>query len=339
MKLKNITCYLVHPMKHEQTKIVPIETKLKSTTSKVYQKIEAIFSDAEEECLSEIIFKPDSDGKQNNAFKDKLKSYALKQNSINGKAIANALQDVTNKQSGLGLFFIAYGEDGTKKKFVLSRFVAEEGISAKASSNKLSLEFVEKFFMKKSTSYKSAMFKGVGDLKGMTGGSAVDKQASGDKDGLARYWTNDFLHCMPKTTPAEGTIRLAKKLQETLKGTSDIAIKEEITSAITLLKNCNGQLLSAKEFCRQFKVSEVTKQAIKDTFKHDKLFNEEFNFDSKEFHNLLSFRSIELNTGVLITADSYGFDEKVNVEETANGLVNITTSGKIVDEKLMKAKR
>lgn len=338
MILKNITCYLVHPNKHEHTKIVPIETKLKPS-SKVYAKIEAIFIEAEQECLSEIIFKPDANGKQNNAFKEKLKNYAIKQNSINGKSIANALQDVTNKQSGLGLFFIAYGEDGAKKKFVLSRFVAEEGISAKSSSNKLSLEFVEKFFMKKSTSYKSALFKGVGDLKGMTGGTAVDKQASGDKDGLARYWTSDFLNCMPKTTPAEGTIRLAKKLQETLKGTSDIAIKEEITSAITLLKNFNGQLFSAKNFCTQFRVSEVTKQAVKDSFKHETLFNEEFVFDSNEFHNLLSFRSIELNTGVLITADSYGFDEKVSVEESANGIVNITTSGKIVDEKLMKAKR
>lgn len=338
MNLKNITCYLVHPMKHEKTKITPIETKLKST-SKVYKKIESIFSDAEQECLSEIIFKPDADGRQKNTFKEKLKDYSEKQNSANGRAIANALQDVTNKQSGLGLFFIAYGEDGTKKKIVLSRFVAEEGISAKANSNKLSLEFVEKFFMKKSTSYKSALFKGVGDLKGMIGGAAVDKQASSDKDGLARYWTNDFLQCMPKTTPAEGTIRLAKKLQETLKGTSDISIKEEITSAITLIKNCNGQLMSAKNFCSQFKVSEVTKKAIKDAFKHDQLFDEEFLFDSNEFHNLISFKSIELNTGVLITADSYGFDEKVSVREAENGVVNITTSGKIVDEKLMKAKR
>lgn len=127
MKLKNITCYLVHPMKHEQTKIVPIETKLKSTSSKVYQKIEAIFTSAEEECLSEIIFKPDSDGKQNNAFKDKLKSYALKQNSVNGKAIANALQDVTNKQSGLGLFFIAYGEDGTKRNSYFQDLLLKKG--------------------------------------------------------------------------------------------------------------------------------------------------------------------------------------------------------------------
>lgn len=338
MKLKNITCYLVHPNKHEKTKIVPYETKLKSN-SKVYKKIEVIFDDAEKECLSEIIFKHDADGKQNNIFKDKLKRYSEKQNSANGVAIANALQDVTNKQSGLGLFFVAYGEEGAKKKIVLSRFVAEEGISAKANSNKLSLEFVEKFFMKKSTSYKSALFKGSGDLKGMTGGTAVDKQASGDKDGLARYWTNDFLQCMPKTTPSEGTIRLAKKLQETLKSTTDIAIKEEITSAITLLKNCNGQLLSGHQFCKQFKLSDVTKGAVKDSFKHDKLFDEEFYFDSGEFHNLLSFKSIELDTGVLVTADSYGFDDKVKVQDFENGMVNITTTGKIVDEKLMKAKR
>lgn len=338
MKIQNIICYLIHPQKHEATKTQIVETKLVSS-SKVYSKIEQIFNDAENECVSEIVFKPDAEGKQNNEFKELLKTYSNAQNSTNGIAIATALQNVTNKQSGLGLLFIAYGVDGVKKKIVLSRFAAEEAISAKESSNKLSLEFVEKVFRKNSHAYKSALFKGHGDLKGMTGGFAVDKQASGDRDGLARYWTNDFLQCAPKTTPSEGTIRLAKKLQEALKSTSDIAIKAEITAATTLLKNCNGQLLSGKEFCKKFNLSVSTQTVIKESYKHPKLFVEEFSFDSDEFHRLTSFKTIELNTGVLVTADSYKFQENVKIQKSNDGTVEISTSGIIIDEKLMKAKR
>ena len=83
-----------------------------------------------------------------NEFKKLLIEYSKNQSFENGLKIAEGLQYVTTQKSGLGLLFLIHGSSNGKTKIVLSRFAADEGISAKEAKDKLNVEFVQNVFMK-----------------------------------------------------------------------------------------------------------------------------------------------------------------------------------------------
>ncbi len=60
----------------------------------------------------------------------------------------------------MGLFFIMFGKAERKSRVVLSRFPAETGILAEEIGHSLTVQFIEKIFMKNAFAYKSAVFEG-----------------------------------------------------------------------------------------------------------------------------------------------------------------------------------
>lgn len=338
MEIKSVRSYFVHPSKNE-TKISKITSTAVPKGNQVFDMMETLFQKSDRECVINIVLNPNEDGKQKNTFKALLIEYAKEQTEENGLKVAEALQVVTTKKSGLGLLFLMHGLDKGRTKIVLSRFAADEGISAKEAKDKLSVEFVQNVFMKNALTYKSAMFEGTANLSHITSGKAIDKQMSGHADNIAHYWISHFLKCSLQTTAATGSNRLALRVKDAIANAKDANVKSEIISAASLLKNMSEKPLSGDLFCKQYTLSEDAKNLVAHAFKSDALFTESFIFDSSEFEKVFSYKSVELDNGALISANAYSFNDvfKMNrAENDESGTVHVTTSGKIVNEKLSK---
>lgn len=338
MEVLSVRSFFVHPSKSE-TKIKKITSTEVPKGNQVFSLMEGLFDKSDKECVINVVFNPTEEGKQKNAFKALLIDYSKSQTEEIGLKIAEALQSVTTKKSGLGLLFLMHGVDKGKTKIVLSRFAADEGIAAKEAKDKLSVEFVQNVFMKNALTYKSAMFEGNANLSHITGGKAIDKQMSGHADSIAHYWISHFLQCSLQTTAATGSNRLALRIKDAINNCNDANVKSEIISAASLLKNVNEKPFSGELFCKQYTLSNAAKDVVEKAFKSDALFTESFIFDSTEFTKILSYKSVELDNGALISANAFSFNEVFKMKKAENdksGTVHVTTSGKIVNEKLTK---
>jgi hypothetical protein len=129
---------------------------------------------------------------------------------------------------------------------------------------------------------------------------------------------------------------LALRVKDAIANAKDANVKSEIISAASLLKNMSEKPLSGDLFCKQYTLSEDAKNLVAHAFKSDALFTESFLFDSSEFEKVLSYKSVELDNGALISANAYSFNDVFQMNRAENddsGTVHVTTSGKIVNEK------
>ena len=179
----------------------------------MFALLKKIFEGAPDECEHEIMFNHTPDGEQQHDCRDELVTYVEKPSLPHGRRLAERLQGVTTKRSGLGLLFLILGHDGHTKRLVISRFPADNGILAEEQSGSLSVKYVERFFMKNAKTYKSVMYQGTSTDEHFWIGAAVDKQLNGDAD-IREYWIKEFLQSDFATTAGRGTRGVSIALKE-----------------------------------------------------------------------------------------------------------------------------
>jgi hypothetical protein len=337
MELQTIHCFLVHPAKHD-AESPSIGGASVPKRGKLFTMLKKVFDDAEGECQTDISFNQNAGGKQQNDTRDLLLAYIKSQHVDDGRNIALRLQGVTNLKSGLGLLFLMVGQSDGEAKLVISRFPADQGILAEEQKDRLTVEFLEKVFMKSATSYKSAVYVGKLADGDFWTGRAIDKQINYQQ--LANYWIGGFLASDLRTTGATGSRRLAMALRDAMQSVADPAAKVEIAAAVTLSGSVTGQTMSAADFCKRFGLSSIATDAVIKGIKHESLMAEHFQFDLDEFKQHISFRTVELNNGGVLTADASKFDDVFTQEivENEKNEVRFTTQGQIIDQRLRKAK-
>ena len=115
----------------------------------LFKMLQELCDRAPTECNVEIIFCPSEEGATDNDCRTCLQAYVRNPSLANGRAIAERLQGVTTKRSGLGLLFLVKGETATGSHvLVISRFPAEQGVLAQEHADQLYVEFRERVFMK-----------------------------------------------------------------------------------------------------------------------------------------------------------------------------------------------
>jgi hypothetical protein len=336
MAIQMIHSFLVHPDKgvQEQT---PIKGTRVTGEGELVQMLRAIYNAAPEECKYEISFLP-KDGMQQNPCRDLFLAYIREPNKRNGQAIAARLQQFTTHRSGLGLLFLIQGREKADNRFVVSRFPADNGILAEENQETLSVKFIERIFMKSATAYKSAVYEGGSFDADFWIGKAIDKQINSDIT-ISDYWIRSFLASDFAVTGARGTRRLAAALRDAMNQTDDLEVKQELAAAARLAPNLEGHVTSAAQFADEFHLSPLARDAFREPLRQGRLFNEQFQFTSAEFLAHLSFRSVELDNGAVLTASTAHFDHVFNREAMPdNQAIRFTTSGRIVNDKLRKAK-
>ncbi len=340
MPVERIHSFLVHPGKGAD---VPrhISGSAVALTGKLFNLLGSVYTNSERECDIDISFNPAEDGKQSNVCRDLIAAYLGSPSLGNGRRIAERLEAYTTHRSGLGLLFLMSGkESGSNHKIVISRFRADNAILAEEDEEALKVEFIERVFMKNAASYKAAFYQDTSLAGGFWTGRAVDKQINDRVARLSDYWIHDFLASDFRTTAANGTRRLAVVLRSAARNAADVDIKHEITSATALAPGLNKRSVSITEFLSQFGLSAGASAVIMKEVKHPELANERFRFDATEFKKHITYRTVEMDSGAMLTAEFANFDDvfQHEVVDKEGQKVRYSTEGKVVNERLGKSK-
>jgi hypothetical protein len=339
LPIEHIHTYLVHPGKgaDDAPRIggasVTLQGRLFDLLNEVYQRSAV-------ECDIDISFNRSADGQQRNECRTLVLDYLGGPTLARGRHLAIRLERVTTHRSGLGLLFLISGREGRDHKIVISRFPADSAILAEEDQQNLNVEFLERVFMKSAASYKAAAYQDSSLVAGFWTGRATDKQINHPELRLSTYWIADFLDSDFRTTAAAGTRRLAVALREAAKKAPDIAVKSEIASAVTLAGGLAGRRISIADFERQFGLSDAARRAVAAEMRAPEVIGERFQFDFGEFSKHVAYRSVELDSGGILTAQSGDFEEVFHREvlDETDRIVRYSTEGRVISEKLGKSK-
>lgn len=338
MPIESIHTYLVYPNKglSEPSAIVgsqvPHEGDMFALMKTVYEK-------ADTECNIGIAFNKGPDGAQTNTRRDMLTAYAAAPDVNLGHALAEELGKVTTRRSGLGLLFLIKGKEGADHKVVISRFRANNGVVVNEAADMLTVEFIDRVFMKNAHSYKAVVYRHESFHGGFWSGMAVDKQIYSQDLESPDYWVKDFLLSDFMTSPAFGTRRLAVAMKKAIKAADDLETKRQITAAATLASGLGKETISVEEFCNRYSFTEKAKATVLRQLDRPDLANDNFQFDAGEFTKQLPYRTIELDNGAMLTADAASFDKVFEHKPVGDGEdLQFSTVGSIVNEKLEKGR-
>jgi hypothetical protein len=277
MPVQHIHTYVVHPKKGSDTP-PQVNGAGVALNGKMFELLSSIYGKTDVECDIDITFSPTVDGRQQNECRDLICAYLANPALESGRAIAARLEKYTDGRSGLGLLFVIAGQEGTEQKVVISRFPTDNAIYVDENARDLTVEFLERVFMKNKASYKAVAYRGTSLQAGFWKGRAIDKQINSPAGEVSNYWIADFLASKLTLTAAAGTKRLATALRNAAKK-SDINVKQEITAAATLVTGLAGQNLTVEEFGDRFGFSQDAKAAIASELKTPRLAQERFQFD------------------------------------------------------------
>jgi len=335
MAIESIHTYLVHPHApgDEQRNIggleVPLRGKLFDTLNKVYEKSDA-------ECDIEIAFVPNGDAQQNDC-RDLVLSYVRDRSLDAGRLIAHRLREHTTNRSKQGLLVLMYGREGEDHRLVISRYPTNTGILAEENAGQLDVQFLERVFMRSAYSYKAAVYQHA-SLNRFWDGRAVDKQISSRSLPTPEYWIHGFLASDFRTTPAQGTRRLAVALKKAISSVEDLELKQELISAATLARGLAGQPTSVAGFCDRFGLSAPAREAIISNLPNAAVAAQQFPLDVAVFDQEVAYRTVQLDSGVMIAASAGEFDELVDREELPDGDEKFSITGRIVNERLRRGR-
>jgi|ERR1043166_595910 hypothetical protein len=252
MAIEHMHTYLVHPGKRSDAdpQIGGTDVPFKG---KLFQLLNDVYVKANKECDIEISFNRSSTGKQQNPCRDLVIEYLNGPTLARGRKIAERLEKVTDRRSGLGLLFLIMGKEDSNLKIVISRFPADSAILAEEDQRNLTVEFLERVFMKSARAYNAAIYQDSSLKSGSWLGQAIDKQINNQSTKLSDYWIAEFLDSDFRTTSAAGTRRLAVALRNAARKSPDPAVKGEIAAAVTLARGLEGRRLNTNEFVEHFR--------------------------------------------------------------------------------------
>ena len=337
MTVEKIYSFLTYPKKNRPEEAVVSGTQIPLDDGKLCKMLKDIFDGSGKDCNVPVMFVSDGE-KQENVVRSELLTLLAKPSVAAATPLAKRLQGATSGTSGMGLLFICIGKDSdSDTRTVISRFPADEGVVAEKNSEKLTVQFVEQVFLKSAYSYKAATYLSDGKPNQLWKGHVVDKQINHGSKAVADYWIVDFLRSEFSTTAAQGTKRLAKAIKSAIQGSSDIAIKSQLTSAAQLAANLPKKAMTISDFCGSFHLSEPAKQAILSSVNPPRLVHEKFRFDVAEFSKHLAYKQVELDRGAFMPAPADKFNDCFKATQRKEETVFVA-AGHVVDEKLKSMK-
>lgn len=338
MSIQHVHSFLVHPAKADKEQPAIGGTSV-TLGGKLGKMLAGVYDRAPEECDIDIAFRPDANGLQQNDCRDLFIAYVEHPSISHGRNVAAQLQAVTTHRSGLGLLFVMQGKEGRKHRLVVSRFPADQGVIAEEDRDRLSVEFIERVFMKSARAYKSALYESESLERGFWDGQAVDRQISGPKE-LSDYWIHEFLMSELRTTGAAGTKRIAVALRNAIRTAENLATRQELIAAAQLLRGRDGRNVSGTQLVEGLGLSADAVTAFAQALPRPELMTEVFRFQGEEFERHVTYRSVELDNGAMLVAEDSQFDSVFDREiiPDAKNQVRFITEGEVVDSRLRKSK-
>lgn len=339
MTIEHLQTFLVYPNKNVPEPR-PISGADVPPEGEVFDLLDDVYSSTENECKIDISFDRAENGEAVNKCRSLLLAYANAPSVETGLPLAVRLGANTTKRSALGLLFLATGKIEQQTKVLIARFAANSGILADENPEKLTVSFIQRVFMRNAGAYKAVVYQGQLTPQAFWSGRAVDRQINSREVEVSRYWITDFLLSDFRTTSAQGTRVLAVAMRNAAKGSANLKVKNEIAASATLAPNLNDQVLTGAQFLEQLALSPEARAAITAEFKHGGLANEQFRFSAEEFQRQLPYKTVELDSGAMLTAPAAAFDEVFERGDANDaGQVTYSATGTEVGVKLTKLPR
>ena len=79
----------------------------------------------------------------------------------------------------------------------------------------------------------------------------------------------------------------------------------------------------------------IMSQTLKSQLSKPALSAKTFKFDASEFKKKVPFRTVEMESGAVLTAPSDQFDKVFDVTSKSNGDVEYTTRGRVADQRML----
>lgn len=334
MPISSIHAYLIHPGKYLENPN-PVGGSLLPQEGDLFKLLSGIFhADADQRDV-DFSFNPSRDGDQSNECRSLILDHMANSTVASGAAIATRLQGCTDNRSGLGLLFVLVGNHGLERRFVLSRFPAESAILAELENDNLTVQFLDRVFVKRANAYKAIALQHQNPVHNFWSGKATDRQIGSQIGHISNYWMADFLNADLLTTPAAGTRRLAIALQNVVKRNTNVNIQSEVAAAASLAPTAlANRRTSIDEFCNHFGFGPLTREAVEEEVRLPNLRIQQFDFDAVEFRSKLSFRSVSLDNGAVLSALAADFENVFTVIDEANGRKSFTTIGRPISQRL-----
>lgn len=336
MPIAKAFAYLIPPGRGLQTAPTIGSNEIALASGKLVTMLDGIFVGGTGPHDFEITFNPAPDGTQKNECRNLLIGFQENPTVSTGLPIAQRLQLATDNRSGIGLLFLLSGDHGLKKRVIASRFPTDQAVLADLSPGGLNVEFLEQVFIKRLSSYKALSIEHQTPKNGFWKGIATDRQAGQSGEHISEYWLKEFLNADFSETAAAGTRRLARALKNSVKANPSLTVKTEIAHASSLAPAAlAGKSLTISEFCDYFGLSVPARETIKSHLSKPSLFGKKFQFDPDEFKSVAPYRTVELNTGAILTAPSDSF-EKVFEKEVVGDDIEFKARGRISDQRLAR---
>ncbi|WP_290935006.1 hypothetical protein [Hyphomonas sp.] len=332
-KVTHIYSFLVKPYKGRKSSATTGVSL--SLSGKLFDMLEDLFLSTDNDFPIDIAFRMAADGSQNNPARNMLGQFGAQPNMRAATNIARKLELVTTKRSKLGLLFLLRGMSGARNKIVVSRFPADSGILADEKDGGLSVEYLERVFMKNAKSYKAVVYKNLTPTSNTWKGRAVDRQINDARSMTPEYWIFDFLESEFVATSASGTKRLAEALKRAASISKNLAVKQQIAGAGMLLANFQGHRGSIDDIATKLNFSKETRDTIRAQLKNPSTMSEVFVFDQAAFDAHFRYRSIVLDNGGVMTAEATKFAD-IFIASGSGPLKKFRTEGRVVDERIVK---
>jgi len=333
MAIVHAHSFLVHPGKGvEKPPEILAATVPTGGTDKLAMMLSNLFSSAADECDIPIVFEHDDNGQRNNPCQKLLESYVRHSSEANGKKVAERLQSFTTNRSRLGLLFLLVGDDRGIPRLVVARFPAESGVIVQEAPRKLTVEFIDRVFMKSAYAYKCATYVA---RPGFFDGRVVDKQINDDRD-ISKYWIKDFLASQFRTTSAAGSANLGEAVRRaTTRAQGEL--RGELVIAAQAMRNYDGRLTSPARLAHDLNLSADVIEAIQAAFPRREQFTQQFKFKRDDFDKEVGFRRVSLDNGGAMIADNAHFDEIFRQEAIRGSKkTRFVTEGEIREQRLQK---
>jgi hypothetical protein len=336
LPIEKAFAYLIPPGKGVKAAPLIGSNEIALGSGKLMNMLEGIFAGSAGPHDFEITFNAQPDGTQENGCRSLLIDFQEKPVISAGLPVAQRLQRATDNRSGIGLLFLLAGDHGLKKRVIASRFPTDQAVLADLSAGGLNVEFLEQVFIKRLSSYKALLVEHQSPKDGFWKGIATDRQAGQSGEHISEYWLKEFLNADFSETPAAGTRRLARALKEAVKANPSISVKTEIAHASSLAPTAlAGKSLTISEFCDHFGLSVAARDTIQSQLAKPSLFGKKFKFDPSEFRSVAPYRTVELNTGAILTAPSESFEEVFESKSDGEN-VEFRARGRVSDQRLAR---
>ena len=329
MEIERIYSALVKPSKEEVD--IPI-TELKRDGD-LFSMLNSIFQKSKKECSTPIIFRTLD---QTNEVRSFVISILQTREEDHVVSLFKRLSISTPKISGDGLCFLILATDGDNKVFFLSRFPTEEAIRTSVTEEGLNVEMIKDIFIKSQRSYKAVLYSHTSFEKGFFHGNLVDKQINDSKREVSEYWIYKFLDSDFEITSKTGTGMLAKAIKEAVKSSKEYEIKRDLLSFATLLSRSEKGRITINKLFHDMGISKDLSELIISKYPNRNYLDSSFDFDKDEFKKNAVFKSVYLDNGCILTAETDVFEDMIDQEpvDEENGVYKYTTQGKEVDVKV-----